>query len=474
MDINEDFELEIKRDIYRNSYYEFFKDAVRVLEPETNWKFNWHIEEACNIFQEAIERVVKKEQKPYDLSFNLPPSSSKSMIFSVCPVPWIWSFAPHIRYFTESHSFKLKTEHSQKTTTIIKSEWYQKLYGDKFSLVRANDELIQNDSGGWRRAGIQIGMHADIGVGDDLIDSQNVSDAFILQADNLWFKKVPSRFRDLSFALRVLVMQRLSQNDPCGKIKAKNLNYRHFVVPVTLTKDLEPYEKFKHKYENSENSFWPEKFPNNVIQEAQKTLSESDYASQYLQSPSPPDGGIIKRDWISIVEPYEVSISNDDTVHFFLDTSYTNKTSNDPNAYLACFKRGDNLYIINVHEEWLSITKNIPYIQSYVTANRYSPKSLIYIEPKASGKDIVDILREKTGLNVTEAKNPINDKLMRLNSASPFIRGGRVIFVNGNYLDNLLEQLCTAPFNARWDMIDCLSMAVDELLMNESDGFWFV
>ena len=472
MKITEDIELQLQRDIYRDSYYEFFKDAVQALEKETDWKFNWHIEEACNIFQEAVERVVKKEPKLYDLSFNLPPSSSKSMIFSVCPVAWIWTFAPHIRYFTESHSFKLKVEHSRKTAALIKSEWYQRLYGDRFKLVRSNDDLLQNDKGGWRRTGIEVGMHADIGVGDDLIDSQNVSEAFLKQANDLWFKKVPSRFRDLSWGLRILVMQRLSDIDPCGIVKDRKLNYRHFVVPAILTDSLTPYDKFKHKYgEDGKGSFWPERFPLEAINQMQKTMSESDFTSQYLQDAVPLSGGLIHRDWIDIVEPHEVVRATDEPMHFFIDSSYTDKHDNDPNGYLACFKRKDDIYVVNVHEEWMSITKNIEYIKSYVRANGYNEGSLIYIEPKASGKDIVDILKSQTGLKVVEAKNPVKDKIARLNAASPFIRSGRVKFINGAYLEPFLNQLTRAPYNSRWDTIDCLSMAVDELLMGSQFDF---
>ena len=41
-------------------------------------------------------------------------------------------------------------------------------------------------------------------------------------------------------------------------------------------------------------------------------------------------------------------------------------------------------------------------------------------------------------------------------------------------IESFLDQLCTAPFNSRWDMIDVLTMATDELLMNEGLGFAFV
>lgn len=474
MRVTHDTELELQRDLYRQSYYEFFKDAVVQLEPDTYWEFNWHIEEACNIFQQAVERVVRKEAKPYDLSFNLPPSSSKSMIFSVCSIAWIWTFAPHVRLATDSYKRALSTDHCRKTSRLINTTWYQDLYGSQYKLVKSTEERIENDKGGLRVAYVDTGFHYDIIIGDDLLDAQGgASEAEVKAADDFWFKTVPSRFRSQIYGLKVLVMQRLAQNDPCGIVKERKLNYRQFVVPAILTKDLTPYDQFKHKYgEDGKGTFWPQRFPMNIIQDKQKEMSEADFASQYLQSPSPPEGGMVKRDWIEVIEPNAIIRDPiDEPIHFFCDTAYTDKHENDPNAFLACFKRKGDIYIINVHEEWLTITQHISYLQQYVQANRYSNGSLIYIEPKASGKDIVDVVKNQTGLKVVEAKNPIKDKRARLNAAIPFIRSGRVKFIKGAYLEPFLSQLCMQPFASRWDMTDCLSMAVDELLMGSDFDF---
>lgn len=474
MKLGQEFELELQRDIYRESYYEFLKEAVTKIEPDNVWSWNWHIEEACNIFQEAVERVVKKEPKPYDLSFNLPPSSSKSMIFSVCSIAWIWSFAPHVRLATDSYKRALSTDHCRKAARLINTDWYQKLWGNKYKLTKSTEERIENNHGGVRVAYVDTGFHYDIIIGDDLLNAQDgASEAEVKAADEFWFKTVPSRFRSQIYGLKVLVMQRLAQNDPCGIVKERNLNYRHFIVPAILTKDLTPYDQFVDKYgEDGKGTFWQERFPIHVINEKQKEMSESDFASQYLQSPSPPEGGMVKYEWIEKVSAHSI-IRNpvDEPIYFFLDTSYTDKHENDPNAYLACFKRKGDLYVINVHEEWLTITQNIPYIQQYVQANHYSNGSLIYIEPKASGQDIVDILRKQTQLKVVEAKNPIKDKKMRLNAVVPFIKSGRVKFIEGAYLGPFLSQLCMQPFASRWDMTDVLTMAVDELLMGSDFDF---
>lgn len=474
MNISLDLELEIQRDIFRENYHEFFKVAVKQLEPETDWSVdNWHIVEACNIFQEAVERVIRKEQKPYDLSFNLPPSSSKSMIFSVCSIAWIWSFAPHIRLATDSHKRALSQDHCRKTGKLINSSWYKELYGHVFYLTKDTEERIENDKGGIRVAYCDTGFHYDIIIGDDLLNAQGgASEAEIKAANDFWFKTVPSRFRSQTWGLKVLVMQRLAQNDPCGIIKERNLNYRHFIVPAILTKDLTPYEDFKDKYESG--TFWPDRFPMHIIEEKQKEMSESDFASQYLQSPTPPTGGMVKYDWFKIVEPHEVSRNPlTEPILFFIDTSQTENELNDPNGYLACFRRGADLYIINCHEEWNDIVNNLEYIKNFTKANGYTEGSIIFFEPKNNAKDIVNIYKKHTNLNCAFSKTPTKDKVYRLNASIPFIRSGRVILVNGAWVKPFLSQVCSQPFASRWDMTDVLNMSIDELLMNEGFGFFF-
>lgn len=470
--IDEEAQIELEKSIYEDSYYEFFKNAVQVLEPETNWQFNWHIEEACNIFQEAVERVMGFEEKQNDLSFNLPPSSSKSMIFSVCAIPWIWTKAPHIRYVTISHSRKLQIEHSRKTIDLIKSDWYQKLFGDRFTLVKANEEYIETNKKGYRMAGIQTGQHADIVVGDDLIDARQVTDAFIRQANDIWFNKVPSRFRDLSVGLKVLVMQRLAQDDPCGRVEDLELNYKHFKVPAELTEDLTPNylaENYKH------GSFWHERFPYHVLMHMKQTQGTRAYTSQYLQSPAPLEGGIIKRNWINIVNPETITRDPEQhPVYFFIDTAYTEKHENDPSAFLACFKKDNNLYITNCVEKWLEFPELLEYIKNFMQVNGYGAGSVIYIEPKASGKDIVNSLRRNSELNVAEANVPYQDKVSRLNAVSPKIESQRVHLLQGAWNQDFVEQITMQPYAKRWDMTDCFSMAIDHLLNQSQFDFMFL
>jgi len=72
--------LDIRRELYKKSFYEFFKDAVQVIEPTTHWSFNWHFEYLCDMLQQEAERIKINGRKDKDIIVNVPFRSGKSYL----------------------------------------------------------------------------------------------------------------------------------------------------------------------------------------------------------------------------------------------------------------------------------------------------------------------------------------------------------------------------------------------------------
>ena len=79
-------------------------------------------------------------------------------------------------------------------------------------------------------------------------------------------------------------------------------------------------------------------------------------------------------------------------------------------------------------------------------------RSRIYIEPKASGKSLKQLLKDGTHLNAIEIKSYIvqEGKEARADAASPFCEAGRVFVVEGPWNEDFFDQLETFP-NAEHD-----------------------
>lgn len=63
---------QIEAEIYRRSFYEFFVAASHILYPNVEWQYPPFYKYICELLQEAVERVIRREEKKSDYIFNLP------------------------------------------------------------------------------------------------------------------------------------------------------------------------------------------------------------------------------------------------------------------------------------------------------------------------------------------------------------------------------------------------------------------
>jgi len=446
----------IDREFYKRSYYEFFKKAMKVLEPETDWDFNWHIEYICDILQEEVFRIRDKKPKTQDLVVNVPPGSSKSSIFSVCLTGWAWLHCPYLRIASNSFNAGLSTDHTKKSRDLIKSNWYQDLWGNLFELKEDNDRKteFENNLGGVRKSAAETGRHFDIIIGDDLLNPKLASSEVEREnANNLWFKTIPSRFKNLKTGLKIIVMQRLHESDTCGKIKEKGLNYRWVVIPAELQDNLCPKEL---SVNYKDGLFWTERYPKEILEEKKRELSPREYAGQYLQKPAPDDGIIFKKDWFGRFKPTD--LPENITKQFYTDSANgTEKSDNTATICWSLFK--GNVYIWAVE----AVKKPLPeWCDWYVNFTKLlgaTNNSYHFVENKANGFAIEQTLRQATNLNILLDKTPPDQsKIMRAETSAITARAGRVYLLeNAHWIDDFLYELAVFPAGKFDDRVDCFS-----------------
>ena len=125
---------------------------------------------------------------------------------------------------------------------------------------------------------------------------------------------------------------------------------------------------------------------------------------------------------------------------------------------------------VNVRKEFPELVKFIP---QWVVKNGYTNSSRIYVEPKASGKSIVQTLKKETGLNVREDKPPSKDKVARVSDISASLESGRVSLLKGKWNEEFLNQLVRFPAAKHDDMVDCLVMAINKNMWNKATVLYF-
>tara|TARA_R100000664_G_scaffold30451_1_gene43026 strand:- start:13775 stop:14968 length:1194 start_codon:yes stop_codon:yes gene_type:complete len=386
---------------------------------------------------------------------------------------WAWIKSPKLRFITSSYSATLSIELATKSRDIIFSDWFKQRWGNVFHIKKDQNlkERYENNYIGMRRAtsvgGTVTGQGGDFLIVDDPLSPQMANSATERDNANEWYRTTfYSRLNQAHIGVRIIIMQRVHEEDLTGFLLGTNtrLNYKHICIPATNENgNIKP--KSLEKFYNKENGlFWQDRFSKEVLDDYKSALGSYGYAGQLQQTPTPLDSGMIHSSWFR-VDRYRVE---DATVNFVIDPAYTANQKNDPSALLAYTYKDNKWQIVdcvNVHKEFPELVKFIP---QWVQKNGYTNRSRIYVEPKASGKSIVQTLIRETGLNVKEDKPPTKDKVARVADVSASLESGRVSLLNGDWNREFLDQLSRFPSAKHDDMVDCLVMAINKEIWSGS------
>ena len=467
---------ELKREIYKYSYYEFFKFCFRILFPNEVYRDSKHIKYLCDLFQSEVERIIAKKPKNKDLIINIPPRSSKSLIGSVCLLPWAWIHDPTMTFICVSFDDDLSMLNSSYSKDIIKNEEYQNLFGHMYYIRKDSDAkgFFMNNHGGFRMSkttGSNITGHKGIMIICDDIQNPSTAESEQKRKTSIQYytQALYNRLTPVDIGLRVNIQQRLHEEDVTGYLLANDPDDYHLVcLPAEISKDVQPAH-LTSIYTNG--LLDPNRLSIHTLQRFKKVLGSRGYAGQYSQTPFDAEGNIIKREWLEIIEAS--SLTRDvynSPIHFFIDGAYTEKTANDPSAILACYKQDGKLIIVGVEEVWMEFPSLCRFIVEYVNKFEYSEQSFVFVEPKASGKSVVQQLLSTTSLNVVEANTPKDDKVTRTHAQTPKMEAKRVKLVRGHWNTKFINQLLAFPTGLHDDMLDCLTMSLDHLF-DEVEAF---
>lgn len=453
----------------RESFFYFvqtFWDVIIKEEPV----YNWHIPYLCEELQALAVSIVNRQDKPYDLIINIPPGTTKSTITTIMFPAWLWTQDPTIRIITNSYSMDLSIEHSIKSRDIILSDKYKRLFPDVvLRRDKAAKSSYENTATGARyttsTGGTITGKHAHIIINDDPLNpSQAASDTDRTNA-NEHTKTLASRKVDKKNTPTITIMQRLHEMDVTGYILSKKGDtVKHICLPAELTDNVKP-ATLRERYKGG--LLDPVRLSREVLSEQLIDLGSRGYAGQFEQNPVADGGNIVKREWFKHITPSEFHrIHGDEPIVFFVDTAYTDKTSNDPTGLIATCKIGNDLYITHAQKVNMKFPELVRFIPQYVAAQGYSRHSTIRIEPKANGLSVIDQLQEITGLNVTKTPSPTEAKETRLNAASPTIECGRVVLVDGAWNEPYIDELCGFPAKPHDEYVDVTCYAIDYHINN--------
>jgi len=154
--------------IAEKSLHEFIKQAWPTVLPSVPFVDGWHIGAICEHLQATMPRPISYGQDSKDnrivteygpgeitrLVINIPFRHTKSLVLAVMFPAWAWTQLPWLGFLFASYAERLSIRDSMKTRRLVKSNWYQGNWADKFEMVDDQDQKIkfENKKGGYRIA----------------------------------------------------------------------------------------------------------------------------------------------------------------------------------------------------------------------------------------------------------------------------------------------------------------------------------
>ena len=405
---------------------------------------------------DTLHKVHKGEIKR--LIINIPPRYGKTELAVKMYIAWSLAKNPAAKFIHLSYSDSLALDNSSMTKEYINSDAFGRLWDIKLKKDSQSQKKWYTTEGGGVYAtssggaitGFGAGSGGAIIIDDPLKPDDALSDVRRSFINNRYNTTIRSRVNDRDVPI-IVIMQRLHEEDLSGYLLDGGSGEEWHHLKLSALDD-------------DNKALWPEKHSFDEL-EAIRQADRYTFSGQYLQLPSPPEGGEWRKDWFNIVNRAE--LPNDIVYEMYIDGAYTKDTRNDPTGIQISGKSGDNLYIFKSIDKYLEMPELKNFITSFVQSCGV-PVSQILVEPKASGKSLVQLLRRETRYNVSELTTNFvrYSKIERARASSPFIEGGRVYLVKDNWNDAFLQQVSTFP-NAKHDEhIDVTSYAIERNLIN--------
>ena len=425
-----------------------------IFKENTGKKFQ--VAEFHETLADTLHKVHKGEIKR--LIINIPPRYGKTELAVKMYIAWSLAKNPAAKFIHLSYSDSLALDNSSMTKEYINSDAFGRLWDIKLKKDSQSQKKWYTTEGGGVYAtssggaitGFGAGSGGAIIIDDPLKPDDALSDVRRSFINNRYNTTIRSRVNDRDVPI-IVIMQRLHEEDLSGYLLDGGSGEEWHHLKLSALDD-------------DNKALWPEKHSFDEL-EAIRQADRYTFSGQYLQLPSPPEGGEWRKDWFNIVNRAE--LPNDIVYEMYIDGAYTKDTRNDPTGIQISGKSGDNLYIFKSIDKYLEMPELKNFITSFVQSCGV-PVSQILVEPKASGKSLVQLLRRETRYNVSELTTNFvrYSKIERARASSPFIEGGRVYLVKDNWNDAFLQQVSTFP-NAKHDEhIDVTSYAIERNLIN--------
>ena len=428
--------------------------------------FNWH----HDVIIDALQRLAERQYSR--LIVMMPPRHGKSELVSRIFPAWCFARNLNEQIIVASYASGLAESMGRDCQRIIDSPLFRQLFpetrlsegrNDKNS-IRTNEHFdIVGGKGYYIAAGVGggiTGVGATVAITDDLIKNAQQADSETYRNTTWEWKTTTFDTRFEPGCIEVACVTRWHEDDYIARMLADNSPGTEVISFPALAEKADEHRQIGE-------ALWPGKYSRAALLAIQNKIGSRAWNSLFQQRPAPVEGNEIKRHWFNYYDPRTFSFTGK-AVNCYFDTAYTENEKNDPTAGIAYVKQGADYYILEVAAEHLEFLEAMEFIVTFCNRNGYSRRSVARLEPKASGKSLVQVAKKQTALNIVEGKPPKGDKVARVRQCAGTLEGGRVYLPSGmTWVGSFLDECAAFPNGAHDDRVDCLT----GMILSEGKGF---
>ncbi len=490
---------------------EHFLDFVELLWPVLDPKqpfVRGQVQEAIALHLEALTAGRIR-----NFLGNVPPGSTKTYLANVFWPAWEWGpkNRPDFRYMAWSYSAELALQANEDCRKLIKSEVYQRFWGDRFELDIGSDAkgFYRNNKGGWRRSssvgGASTGFRADRLIFDDPHNVKDADSAAALLDATRWFaRSLPTRVRNpgneaqhvrvpiwvrdihgdllddpdddrpVTASATVGIMQRVHLHDISGIIlKNPALGYEILLIEMRYkgaehpARKLETWPASTIGYQDWRTELGeladPIRFPEAEVATMEaRMISDGGgadaIAAQLDQWPLQIGGTMFRADWLPIIEPHEAPGGVDKRGWDFAGSKArrADMTAN------ACVRRGSDkrFYLVDS----AAMRGGPGDVDAFIRARHLlDPRDLdwsIPRDPGATGIHFAEYVARELAPGRYVDSTPEVGKVQSAKPVSSLAQHGSFAIVRHPGCEATRAQLIDFPYGEHDDLVDAISRAL--------------
>ncbi len=413
------------------------------------------------------------------LILTMPPRHGKSELVSVRFPAWYLGRYPDRRIIAASYGIDLAEDFGRKAKNVINESAYRAIF-PHVALARDSSAAsrwnLDGYDGGYIAAGVGgpiTGRGAHLLLIDDPVKNREEADSQTIRESIWnWFTSTAFTRQESPFAC-IIIMTRWHEHDLVGRLleesEAGGDRWRIVNFPAIDDDGL---------------PLWPEKYDIDALQRIRRVVGTRDWSALYQQSPSPVEGGLLKRHWwrywaapdragsltprrFKLEDGREVvqhTVARPELAEFdeliqSWDLAFKDTKDSSFVVGQVWGRKGPDRYLLSqIRGKW-DYNATLKRIRAYSKAWPEAQGKLI--EDKANGPAVIASLR-----SVIPGIIPVPvraDKEGRVNAVLPVVEAGNVYIphpAQASWVDDFIDECAKFPNTTYKDQVDAMTQAL--------------